>query len=137
MGLTMKQKQALTATLAPRYRQSGRKTKSKILDEFTAATGYNRKYALHLLSGWGKETFLMVDGKPGEFCLTLTATDVASGWTELRFRGLRQAPQSLPEAHGGNNVTVNSPPVRERCSKGGGQSNHQGKRRTECAQRVF
>jgi hypothetical protein len=31
------------------YRQSDKKTKPKILDEFVAATGYNRKYALHLL----------------------------------------------------------------------------------------
>ncbi|MDR0718843.1 MAG: UxaA family hydrolase [Treponema sp.] len=30
-------------------------------------------------------------------------------------------------------VSVNSPPIRERCSKEGGQSNHQGKRRKECA----
>jgi hypothetical protein len=34
-------------------------------------------------------------------------------------------------------VTVNSPPVRERYSKGGEQSNHQGKRRKGYAQRAF
>jgi hypothetical protein len=44
--------------------KSGKKEKSKILDEFVRATGYNRKYALHILTHWGKETFLTVDGKP-------------------------------------------------------------------------
>jgi hypothetical protein len=48
----------------PHCRQSDKKTKSKILDEFVRQTGCNRKYALHLLTHWGKETFLMVEGKP-------------------------------------------------------------------------
>jgi hypothetical protein len=64
MGLPLSAKQALTGKQAPRYRQASRKMKTKILDEFVAATGYNRKYALHLLAHWGKETFLTVDGKP-------------------------------------------------------------------------
>jgi hypothetical protein len=60
----MKEKQALTGRQAPRYRQADKKTKSKILDEFIAATGYNRKYALHILTHWGKELSLTVGGKP-------------------------------------------------------------------------
>jgi hypothetical protein len=48
--LTLRQKQALTGKQAPRCRQSERKMKTKILDEFTAAAGYNRKYALRLLT---------------------------------------------------------------------------------------
>ena len=31
------------------YCTAGRKQKTKIIDEFTANTGYNRKYAIHLL----------------------------------------------------------------------------------------
>jgi hypothetical protein len=57
-------KQTLTGNLAPHYRQAGKKEKTKILDEFIRQTGYNRKYALHLLTHWGKSTFLAVDGKP-------------------------------------------------------------------------
>jgi hypothetical protein len=34
-------------------------------------------------------------------------------------------------------VTVNSRPIRERCSKGGGRSNHPRKRHKEYAQREF
>jgi hypothetical protein len=67
MRLTMREKQALTGRQAPRYRRADKKMKSKILDEFVAATGYNRKYALHILTHWGKETFLTGDGKPVKF----------------------------------------------------------------------
>jgi hypothetical protein len=66
MGLLLSEKKALTGKQAPRYRQASRKMKTKILDEFVAAAGYNRKYALHLLTIWGKETFLTVDGKPAK-----------------------------------------------------------------------
>jgi hypothetical protein len=34
-------------------------------------------------------------------------------------------------------VTVNSLRIRERCSRGGGLSNHPGRLRTECVQRAF
>jgi hypothetical protein len=64
MGLPLNMKKALTGELAPQYRKAGKKEKSKMLDEFVRHTGYNRKYALHLLTQWGKEAFLTVDGKP-------------------------------------------------------------------------
>jgi hypothetical protein len=64
MGLNMKEKQAWTGEIAPRYRRSGKKEKTRILDGFVQATGYNRKYAPHILTRWGKETFLLVNGKP-------------------------------------------------------------------------
>jgi hypothetical protein len=34
-----------------RYRKAGRRAKKVILDEFGENTGYNRKYAIRLLSG--------------------------------------------------------------------------------------
>jgi hypothetical protein len=40
----------LLAQVAPRYREAGRKEKSVILNEFIAATGYARKYAIRLLT---------------------------------------------------------------------------------------
>ncbi|MDR1985794.1 MAG: transposase, partial [Treponema sp.] len=64
MGLPLNMKKALTGELAPQYRKAGKKEKSKMLDEFVRHTGYNRKYALHLLTHWGKDAFLTVDGKP-------------------------------------------------------------------------
>lgn len=39
----------LLASVKPRYRKADRKTKTNILDEFVAATGYERKYAISLL----------------------------------------------------------------------------------------
>jgi hypothetical protein len=51
MGLTMKERKAVTAALAERYRKAGKKQKARMLDEFTALTGYNRDYAAWLL-GW-------------------------------------------------------------------------------------
>ncbi len=63
MGLTMKEKKALTKTLAQRYRTSSNKTKTKILDEFVYTTGYNRKYAIHVLSNYGLEKIRYIDGK--------------------------------------------------------------------------
>ena len=42
MRLTMKQRQAVTAVTAQRYRQSSKKVKRQILDEFCETTGYSR-----------------------------------------------------------------------------------------------
>src|SRR6266581_5780901 len=39
------------AAVAMRYQRSSREQKGWILDEFCAATGYNRKYAIKLLRG--------------------------------------------------------------------------------------
>lgn len=47
--LTMRQRQAVTATLRYRYRKSEKKVKSQILDEFVETTGYNRSYARRVL----------------------------------------------------------------------------------------
>ncbi|MHB8281070.1 MAG: transposase, partial [Candidatus Humimicrobiaceae bacterium] len=45
----MKQKQAITKELKTRYNKATKKEKIKILDEFTALTGYNRCYASCIL----------------------------------------------------------------------------------------
>ena len=63
MGLTMKDKKALTQELARRYRRSDRKHKTAILDEFVKTTGYRRKYAIHLLANWGKSKTRIIDGE--------------------------------------------------------------------------
>lgn len=49
MGLDMKTKRKLTEETAKRYCFADKKQKSKIIDEFIANTGYNRKYAIHIL----------------------------------------------------------------------------------------
>ena len=47
--LTMRQRQAITKELKARYNKATKKEKAKILDEFTALTGYNRCYASCIL----------------------------------------------------------------------------------------
>ena len=51
MGLTMKERKAVSRETRRRYRRADRRTKSKILDEFTHTTKLNRKYAIQLLKG--------------------------------------------------------------------------------------
>ena len=47
--MTKQGKQELLKAVRPRYRKASKNEKSQILDEFVASTGYNRKYAIHLL----------------------------------------------------------------------------------------
>lgn len=47
--MSKRSKQELTKTIYPRYLKASKAEKIKILDEFTAATGYHRKYAIKLL----------------------------------------------------------------------------------------
>lgn len=67
MGLKMSEKRSVTRTIARRYQAADKKGKQKILDEFTKTAGYNRKYAIHVLSTWGKEQVHLVDGKSVKF----------------------------------------------------------------------
>lgn len=47
--MSKRSKRELTEAIQPRYLKAGKTEKAKILDEFTAATGYHRKYAIKLL----------------------------------------------------------------------------------------
>ncbi|HGJ67341.1 TPA: hypothetical protein ENS27_18420 [bacterium] len=58
MGLRMNERRAVTREIAKRYHKSSKKQRGKILDEFTALMGYNRSYASHLLSNWGRKIYL-------------------------------------------------------------------------------
>ena len=50
MRLTMREKKSVTRVIASRYRNSNKKHKGKILEEFVELTGYTRSYASYLLS---------------------------------------------------------------------------------------
>ncbi|MHB0855815.1 MAG: hypothetical protein ACYC1H_11540 [Rectinema subterraneum] len=58
----MKERQRIIAETATRYREARKKGKGLILDELTALTGYNRLYAMHLLTWWGKTVQRVLDG---------------------------------------------------------------------------
>jgi hypothetical protein len=56
MRLTMKERKAVTAKMRERYGQATKKQKGQLLDELVALTGYNRWYAVELLSGRRKRS---------------------------------------------------------------------------------
>src|SRR3990172_8784316 len=47
--MSQQSKRELFAEIQPRYLKAEKATKQKMLDEFTATTGYHRKYAVRLL----------------------------------------------------------------------------------------
>jgi len=47
--MSKRSKRELTEEIQPRYLKAAKTEKARILDEFTAATGYHRKYANKLL----------------------------------------------------------------------------------------
>lgn len=51
MGLTMKERKAVTAVLRARHRRARKKEKGRLLDELVGLTGYHRWYAVGLLRG--------------------------------------------------------------------------------------
>lgn len=53
----MKQRQAVTAVTVQRYRQSSKKGKQQILDEFCETTGYCRAYARFVLRNHGRQVW--------------------------------------------------------------------------------
>jgi len=61
--LDMKVRKAISKTIAERYRNSSKKEKTKILDEFTKITGYNRSYAIYLLNRIGKKVVVWTKNK--------------------------------------------------------------------------
>jgi transposase InsO family protein len=58
MELNLKDRKKLTQVTAKRYQKAKRQEKSKILDTFTGQTGYERKYAIHLLANEGKTKYI-------------------------------------------------------------------------------
>jgi len=54
MELNLKERQKLAAITAKKYRIASKKGKSKILDTFIEQTGYDRKYAIHILANDGR-----------------------------------------------------------------------------------
>jgi hypothetical protein len=59
----MHERLALTDSIAKQYQQSTKKEKGELLTTFCRTTGYNRKYAIRLLSTWGKVKLVRMNGK--------------------------------------------------------------------------
>ena len=63
MGLDMKMKKKLSEETAKRYCTASKKHKTKIIDEFVANTGYNRKYAIHITWNTKLEIIILKSNK--------------------------------------------------------------------------
>ena len=74
--MTAKSKRELLAAIQPRYLRANKSEKAHILDEFCAATGYHRKYAIRLLKHGPPAKKLKKTGRPkiyqGEVVAALT-----------------------------------------------------------------
>ena len=62
--LDMATRKKLTAAKSKRYQNANKKQQTIMLDEFVAETGFNRKYAVHLLANWGKTKQITIDWTP-------------------------------------------------------------------------
>jgi hypothetical protein len=58
MELTLKERKKLTRLTARTYQKAAKREKTAILNTFISQTGYERKYAIHLLANEGKARFL-------------------------------------------------------------------------------
>jgi hypothetical protein len=63
MGLTMRERHAISRELATRFQKASKKERSRMLDEFVQLTGYTRCYGAYLLRSCGKRQIRMIGGK--------------------------------------------------------------------------
>lgn len=82
MGLSMKERKAVTKEITQRYQKTNKKGKGMILNEFSALTGYNRAYASYLLSNHGKRVKIIKK--------TVVAVDV-----KMKVKRQRESPYDL------------------------------------------
>ena len=61
--MSQRSKRELWETIQPRYLKACKAEKQKILDEFIAATGYHRKYAIRILRQVTREVSIRERGK--------------------------------------------------------------------------
>ena len=85
--MSFRAKRELLAQVAPRYQQAPPTQKSLILDEFVAATGYARKYAIRLLASPVMATLLIrapISSWMSRVAITAISTTSSACWTTKR-----------------------------------------------------
>jgi len=93
MGLTMRERHAVTRELTERYRKGSKKDRGIILTDFCTLTGYDRCYARFLLRNCGKRLVKMVRTKRIVFTCAHARTEGAA-----RKRPRRYSSQDFLEA---------------------------------------
>jgi hypothetical protein len=61
--LELSARYAVTREISRRYKKAGKREKGLILNGFLKLTGYHRKYAIHILTNWGKRKLVGQDGE--------------------------------------------------------------------------
>jgi anti-anti-sigma factor len=82
--------------LSPRYRRAPRSEKTRILDEFSAVTGYHRKYALTLLRRPPRPALPGRPGRPKLYPSTLDRL-LAGAWRAMGCPGSKRLKARLAE----------------------------------------
>ena len=67
MGLDMKTRKKICNEIYRRYQKTGKRGRSKILDEYSITLGYNRDYLACLLSNRDKKRYAVIKGKTVKF----------------------------------------------------------------------
>ncbi len=65
--MSQRRKRELLETIRPRYLKAEKGGKTRILDEFVAATGYHRKYAIRVLKHGRKASGVRKKGRRKEY----------------------------------------------------------------------
>ena len=94
--LSFKGKRELLAQIAPRYREVNRAQKAIILDEFVAATGYARKYAVRLLNGPIKPPAPIKQPRPRQYGPAVQQA-LATAWAAANYVCSKRLIPFLPE----------------------------------------
>src|ERR687884_274099 len=92
--MSFRAKRELLAQVAPRYQQAAPQQKSLILDEFVAATGYVRKYAIRLLARPSLPPAIRRPRAPHYGPAVQAALEVA--WAATNFIGTKRLVPFLP-----------------------------------------
>ncbi len=93
--MSLDSRHELVRVVAPRYRSAGKVQKGQILDELTASTGYDRKYALRLLKSPPKLAKVKRKRKRGRLYTELDARSLARLWPVSGYLGSRRLVAAL------------------------------------------
>ena len=94
--MSFQAKRELLVQVAPRYREAHHGHKCIILDEFVAATGYARKYAIHLLSRPVSPVVPLRRPRERRYGADVQAA-LATSWAAANYIGAKRLVPFLPE----------------------------------------
>lgn len=95
--MSFQSKRELLIQVRPRYREAGKKEKSRILNEFIAATGYKRKYAIKLLNMTGMLPVKQIQRKRSAYYGPEVVDALCVAWAAANYIGSKRLAPFLEE----------------------------------------